>query len=92
MAGYKAVHALMLCWEGCEDAFRDQRSLMSAELRKWNFEVEEYDIDANIAAHRRLNGRLLDFLNSKAATDTLLIVYYNGHGQNDDDKASIWAW
>ena len=90
---YNNVHALMLAWKGSgQDDFRRQRKTLGDELKLWNYGVEDYDILNDAMAHRDLNHRLNNFLRAYDKPGTLLILYYGGHGFNDEDQTNVWLW
>lgn len=86
---YKAVKVLMLSWkDSAQKEFKQQLQRLSTEFKAHNFDVEEYDIESK-RSHLRLSLRLSEFLNYDD-DDTLLIIYYSGHGQDDQDKNNLW--
>lgn len=97
---YRKVHALMIDWEESigDDPlerveFQCQREALEREFRMYRFTTENYSIPSGRSRrpYRELNMRLQEFLILDEA-GTLLIVYYGGHGENNDDKNHIWLW
>ena len=70
---------------------------MSAELedfefclgRDYPFGTERFDIPVE-NSHPDLMLRIGQFIKQHEAPDSLLIVYYGGHGQIDDARQSTW--
>lgn len=90
-APYKAIKALLITWKDAEEKdFAIQRDSLEKEFKLYGFGVEKFCIESD-KPHRSLVPRLQQFLlNDKA--DSLLILYYGGHGMNNLDKEHIWLW
>jgi hypothetical protein len=89
---YTAVKVLMICWKDCaQKEFKKQLDELSKEFKAYGFDVEPvYSIESH-KSHQRLDLRLHEFLKYDKQ-DTLLIIYYGGHGRNNSDKNNIWLW
>src|SRR5882724_11813059 len=60
------------------------------ELSSWNFTVQPLDLEPE-TAYRDLAAHLLS-LRYEGVEDSLVIVYYGGHGGQDEDKDAVWYW
>lgn len=84
---YKRVSVLMFYWEesdyeGFEEEARSLGELFSGDF---HFEVDYYTIPSK-QSHVRLDTRINLLLNECGHRDHLIIIYYGGHGDpNDDD-------
>ncbi|RKK69806.1 hypothetical protein BFJ69_g12383 [Fusarium oxysporum] len=86
---YLDVRALFLSWKGADKAFYEQLVLLKNVLQdEYNFGVEDWAIPHDDPFFQ-LNGRLRQFLQSDDY-DTLLILYYGGHGSTDTDRNALW--
>lgn len=86
---YKIVNVLLICWEDTtQHEFENQLDTLASEFKKFNFCVRKYKI-ASKRPQQKLNRELLSFLDNDQ-DDTLLIIYYGGHGLNNGDKECIW--
>lgn len=73
--------------------FQSQREALAREFKMYRFTTVNYSIPSERSKrpYRELNKRLQEFL-VHDETGTLLIIYYGGHGENNDDKNHIWLW
>lgn len=67
-----------------------------AELRHvfcdmYHFDTEEWKIPSN-GPHNSLAFKLMRFLEEHEGKESLLIVYYGGHGGMNDDRQCVWSW
>lgn len=88
---YTKAEALLICWkpEGkTHQTFKDQRDKLGYELGGYNFGVETFELEPP-TPYRKLSRRLQDFVQHDNP-DTLLIVYYGGHGAKNEDDQLIW--
>jgi hypothetical protein len=99
MAGYAApstpassyldVHALLLSWKDGDPAIYNQLvELKNVFKEDYNYNVEEWAIPPENSYHA-LDGKLSRFLDNDGK-ETLLILYYGGHGSSNSDKAAVW--
>ena len=89
---YKEVHALLLSWE--EDnlgVIEEIIELESVLKQGYKFETEPWRIPST-RSHNSLAKRLTDFLDKYERRDSLLIVYYGGHGYMNDSRQCVWSW
>ena len=88
---YNEVRVLLICWEDSgQKEFEQQLLGLQKEFKEYGFNIEEepYKIKSE-QPYRRLAARLQEFLEYDRE-GTLLIIYYGGHGQNDEDQNNIW--
>jgi len=90
---YKRVAALMLSWKDASnnydrEEFRTQLNSLSEEFKNYRFEVKHYGIESE-KSHQKLSRQLSELLDNDSQ-ETLLIVYYGGHGLNNRDSNCIW--
>ena len=57
----------------------------------YRYETEEWKIPSR-RSHNLLAFELMRFLEKYERKDSLLIVYYGGHGGMNDDRQCIWSW
>lgn len=89
---YTSVYVLLVSWE--EDNLGVEKEI--AELRgvfktAYNFNTDLFKIPS-IKAQRSLTQRLITFIEDHESRDTLLILYYGGHGCIDDTRSCVWSW
>lgn len=89
---YKEVEVLLIRWE--EDELEVEWELN--ELHKvfrdlYGFTTEQFLIPSQ-NSHRKLNLKALRFVEEHENEDTLLIVYYGGHGVINKARQSTWSW
>lgn len=88
---YTSVKALMISWEDtAQKAFKSQLLKLSTVLKAYKFDVEEFEIES-VKPFQTLSERLHRFLRNDQ-DGALLIIYYGGHGMNNQDKNNIWLW
>ena len=89
---YKEVHALLLSWEddnlGVVDEVIELRDVFRV---MYGFETETWRIPSE-RSHNSLAAKILRFLDVHESKDNLLIVYYGGHGEMNDDRQCVWSW
>jgi hypothetical protein len=89
---YTKAKVLMLCWDPNKKAppkktlvtFKNQRDSLGGELVGFNFGVQKFEIKS-VKPYRALFQRLHKFLRANNR-DTLLMVYYGGHGEKNKDN------
>ncbi len=89
---YKEVHALLLSWE--EDNLGVTEEIVELEFvlkQGYKFETERWKIPST-RSHNALAKRLSNFLDGYERKDSLLIVYYGGHGYMNDSRQCVWSW
>ncbi|MCJ1351262.1 MAG: hypothetical protein MMC33_001246 [Icmadophila ericetorum] len=78
---YTGVYVLFLRWKDDElGVFKEIEKLGEVLRTKNNFLTEEYLIPSNGQPQRSLTKKLLGFMDDHEAQDSLLILYYGGHG------------
>ncbi|KAK3681059.1 hypothetical protein B0T22DRAFT_388620 [Podospora appendiculata] len=98
-AQYEQVHVLILTWtfhdlkeadytappNGEYTSLEDETRRLRDTFESYGYVVREYLIPMQRSAESA-RARIRQFCRSHAADDTLLIVYYHGHGSLDDDN------
>lgn len=88
---YTAVYVLLLYWkEGNKDFYEELSKLGKEFKNSYCYKVEEWAIESR-GPYKKLNQRLGEFLDY-GQQETLLIVYYGGHGGIDKDRNHTWLW
>lgn len=88
---YTKAEALLISWkDGGKDqqTFNDQRDKLGDELRAYNYRVETFDIPS-FKPYQTLFLKLHHFLRHDDP-QTLLVVYYGGHGERNADSQLVW--
>ena len=89
---YKEVHTLLLSWEDDNLGVADEIDELGDVFRNlYSFDVEEWKIPSK-RSHNSLAAKVLGFLDDYESKDNLLIVYYGGHGEMNDDRQCVWSW
>lgn len=93
---YKSTSVLILYWEDSDNAGFQEEAIRIGELFEKDFlyNVDYYAIPS-INSHRRLDTKINTFFDEHEGPDHLMIIYYGGHGDADDDhgheKLAVWA-
>lgn len=89
---YKQVHVLLLSWEEDDLGIIDELSGLQTVLEDlYRFQTETWKLPTR-KSHNSLVSRMIKFLDDFEADDSLLIVYYGGHGGMNDDRRCLWSW
>ena len=89
-AAYAAVKVLMICWEHPDEReFETQLKALEKELREYKFDVDPPFKIPTKNPQRQLDQRMHKFLEYES-NETLLVIYYGGHGINNQDKNHMW--
>ncbi len=89
---YKEAHVLLLSWEDDDLGVIDEvNDLQDVFRQSYNYKTDMWKIPGT-RSHNSLATRILQFLADYEAKDSLLIVYYGGHGLMNDDRQCIWSW
>lgn len=89
---YKEVHVLLLSWE--EDSLgviQEVLELQDVFRQTYFYDAEVWRIPSD-HSYKALRKRLNTFLDDFEDKESLLIVYYGGHGYMNDDRQCIWSW
>lgn len=100
---YNQVHALLLTWSfhdlRAEDytappaadyvSLEEETARLRATLESYGYTVHEFLIPMHRSVES-LKAKLKQFCRY-AADDTLLVVYYHGHGAMDDDNELVFS-
>jgi hypothetical protein len=91
---YSRVTVLVIYWQECStNGFKEEGrkvgSLFSTDFR---YDVEYFEIPSS-GSQLALDVRLNELLVANQGDDTLLIIHYGGHGDEDDERKrqSVWA-
>ena len=57
----------------------------------YHYATEEWKIPSS-RSHNSLAYKLIQFLEEHETIDSLLIIYYGGHGGMNDDRQCVWSW
>ena len=93
---YRSVFALLLYWEdGDHKGFqKEAETLGEVFTTEFRFEVGFFAIPTE-QSHISLDKRINLLLTEYGKSDNLLIVYYGGHGDPNDEageeKLAVWA-
>ena len=92
MPRYKEVHVLLLSWEGDNLGVIEEVIELEGLFRNtYHFETEGWRIPSK-RSHNSLAAKILGFLDDYESKDNLLVVYYGGHGEMNDDRQCVWLW
>jgi hypothetical protein len=83
---------LLLRWE--EDELNVQwelEELQDVFTKTYGFSTEAYLIPTE-NSHRKLMRKAVSFVEEHESDETLLIVYYGGHGVINKARQSTWSW
>ena len=93
---YRRVSALLIYWEDGDDVgYKQEAGDVHAIFRQdFHFEVEYYAIPTR-KSFLELDKRINLLLKSCGFEDNLIIMYYGGHGDPNDqageDQLAVWA-
>jgi hypothetical protein len=89
---YTAVNVLLLSWEDDDLGVATEIAELDKVLRNvYRYSVELWTIPSK-KSHNELGDRLRDFTKKYENEDSLLIVYYGGHGYLNDSRQLVWLW
>lgn len=89
---YKEVHALLLSWEDDNLGVVDEVTELEDVFRNcYRFETEAWKIPSK-RSHNSLAAKIIAFVDDYESKDNLLVVYYGGHGEMNDDRQCVWSW
>ena len=89
---YREAHVLLLSWEDDNLGVINEVTELEDVFRQcYSFGTEEWKIPSK-RPHNTLASKILEFSNNYEGKDSLLIVYYGGHGLMNDDRQCIWSW
>ena len=89
---YKDVHVLLLSWEDDNlGVIAEVLELQDVFENKYHFDTEEWKIPSD-GSHNKLAFRIMQYIHAFEASETLLILYYGGHGSIDDKRQCVWHW
>ncbi|KAL9586255.1 MAG: hypothetical protein Q9212_001031 [Teloschistes hypoglaucus] len=88
---YHNVYVLLLCWE--EDNLGVAVELQELDKvlgQTYHFQTEAWRIPST-NPHNALAFRLMEFLRDHDDRENLLMIYYGGHGEMNDDRQCVWS-
>ena len=91
-SSYTKVEVLLLCWEhSCSDmATKEEIDDLKATLEnQFNYHVEIKYLDVTTKVQVFVNAIMATFVAQHNSPNTLLIVYYAGHGRPGPDHADL---
>lgn len=89
---YAAVHVLLLSWEDDDLGVIDELlELQNVFQTYYSFHTHEWKIPSN-RSHNSLAFRTMQFLEDFESEKNLLIIYYGGHGNMNDNRQCVWSW
>jgi hypothetical protein len=88
---YIYVQVLLIRWEEDELHVEDELNELKRVFDLYGFATEKFLIPTS-NSHRKLNQKVLSFVEEYENDDTLLIVYYGGHGIINKARQSTWSW
>lgn len=87
---YLYTRVLLLSWDAADPRFDEElRRLESTFADVYNFSTSRYRIPSN-DSYDGLTMSLREFLKHDDP-ETLLILYYGGHGYSDTDNNLLWS-
>ncbi|KAL8776403.1 MAG: hypothetical protein Q9203_003400 [Teloschistes exilis] len=88
---YHNVYVLLLCWE--EDNLGvavELQELGEVFSQTYHFQTEAWKIPST-NSHNALAFRMMEFLRDHDDRENLLMIYYGGHGEMNDDRQCVWS-
>lgn len=91
---YEKVHVLLLSWQGADPRFHKQLDELQNVFRDYyHYDVGASDVEDFLIpsdnSKNELDTKLSLFLR-KDSSNSLLILYYGGHGNMSVDRRAIW--
>lgn len=91
---YEKVHVLLLSWQGADPRFHKQLDELQNVFRDYyHYDVGASDVEDFLIpgddSKNELDAKLSLFL-QKDSSNSLLILYYGGHGDMNVDRRAVW--
>jgi hypothetical protein len=91
---YEKVHVLLLSWQGADPRFHKQLDELQNVFRDYyHYDVGASDVEDFLIpsddSKNELDAKLTLFL-KKDSSNSLLILYYGGHGDMNVDRRAVW--
>ncbi|OBS27948.1 hypothetical protein FPOA_01888 [Fusarium poae] len=87
---YSDVQVLLIQWDEDELQVEDEVNELRKVFNLYNFTTTKFRIPTS-NSHRKLNQKVLSFVEEHENEDTLLIIYYGGHGVINKARQSTWS-
>ncbi|RGP80476.1 hypothetical protein FLONG3_1404 [Fusarium longipes] len=87
---YSDVQVLLIRWEEDELQVEDELNELKRVFDLYGFITDRFLIPTS-NSHRKLNQKVLSFVEEHEHEDTLLIIYYGGHGSINKARQSTWC-
>ncbi|KAH7004659.1 hypothetical protein EDB82DRAFT_56746 [Fusarium venenatum] len=87
---YSDVQVLLIQWDEDELQVEDEVNELRRVFNLYNFTTTKFRIPTS-NSHRKLNQKVLSFVEEHENEDTLLIIYYGGHGVINKARQSTWS-
>jgi hypothetical protein len=88
---YSDVQVLLIQWDEDELQVEDELNELRRVFNLYGFTTNKFRIPTS-NSHRKLNQKVLSFVEEHENEDTLLIIYYGGHGVINKARQSTWSW
>ena len=83
---------LLLSWQDDSLGVATEVSeLQNVFSHVYRFSTRSWRIPST-GSHNRLAQEMIGFISDHDTDESLLIVYYGGHGGMDDERRCIWSW
>ena len=88
---YKFVHVLLVYWQDGDNPGFEIEATQVGELFKevFHFSVRKFAIPS-VSSELALEVEIGSWLLQNGTQDSLLIIYYGGHGDEDYDRSREW--
>ncbi|GKU02343.1 hypothetical protein FLAG1_04516 [Fusarium langsethiae] len=87
---YSDVQVLLIQWDEDELQVEDELNELRRVFNLYGFTTNKFRIPTS-NSHRKLNQKVLSFVEEHENEDTLLIIYYGGHGVINKARQSTWS-
>ncbi|KAL2048673.1 hypothetical protein N7G274_000585 [Stereocaulon virgatum] len=88
---YQEIHVLLISWEDDNlGVVKEISELREVFQKTYCYSTKEFQIPSH-KSHNALAKQILEFVDEPESKESLLIVYYGGHGYMNDDRQCIWS-
>jgi hypothetical protein len=88
---YKDIYALLLRWEKDEMNVDWELDSLQKVFMNYGFDTEKWLIPSQYS-HLMLNNKVSALVQKYNDQDSLVIIYYAGHGFINDSRQATWTW